>query len=264
MTHGNESIKMTTNLFDLGGRTALITGGGTGLGRQFARVLSEAGASVVLCARRVDKLRQTADEIRESGGKAICVPMDITDSAQVSAGFDAAKEFGDVSILINNAGTVAEPSLLELDEAQWDRVLDTNLKGAWLVAREAARRMIDAELAGTVINIASILGSAVQKGTGPYSASKAALLHMTRVMALEWARYRIRVNAIAPGYFATDMAQDFLETEAAKTMIKRVPQRRLGKLEDLSGAILLLASDASNYMTGTTVTVDGGHSMAVI
>jgi len=264
MTHGNESINMTTKLFDLGGRTALITGGGTGLGRQFARILSEAGASVVLCARRVDKLEETAAEIEDKGGNALCVPMDITDAGQIAAGFDKAEALGTVSILVNNAGTVAEPSLLELDEAQWDQVLDTNLKGAWLVAREAARRMIDADTKGTVINIASILGSAVQKGTGPYSASKAALLHMTRVMALEWARYRIRVNAIAPGYYATDMAEDFLETDAAKTMIKRVPQRRLGKLEDLSGTILLLASDASDYMTGTTITVDGGHSMAVI
>jgi NAD(P)-dependent dehydrogenase (short-subunit alcohol dehydrogenase family) len=255
---------MTTKLFDLSGRTALITGGGTGLGRQFARVLSGACASVVLCARRVDKLEETAAEIRDNGGNALCVPMDITDAGQIAAGFDAAKSLGPVSILVNNAGTVAEPSLLELDESEWDSVIDTNLKGAWLVAREATRRMISAEMTGTVINIASILGSAVQKGTGPYAVSKAALIHMTRVMALEWARYGVRVNAIAPGYFATDLAADFLDTDFARNMIKRVPQRRLGNLEDLSGPILLLASDASDYMTGTTITVDGGHSMAVI
>jgi NAD(P)-dependent dehydrogenase (short-subunit alcohol dehydrogenase family) len=255
---------MTTTLFDLSGQTALITGGGTGLGRQFANVLSKAGASVILCARRIDKLEETAEEINQSGGNAMCVAMDITNETQIAAGFDAAKGFGGVSILVNNAGTVAEPTLLELEESEWDKVLDTNLKGAWLVAREAARRMIEAGTGGSVINIASILGSAVQKGTGPYSASKAALIHMTRVMALEWAKYSIRVNAIAPGYFATDMASDFLETEVAQKMIKRIPQRRLGGLEDLSGAILLLASGASAYMTGTTITVDGGHSMAVI
>ena len=255
---------MITQLFDLSGRVALITGGGTGFGKHFATVLSKAGASVVLCARRAEKLQQAADEINESGGTAICIPMDVTDSAQVAAGFDAAKELGDVSILVNNAGIVAQPSLLELSEPEWDSVIDTNLKGAWLVAREAARRMIDSGTSGTVINIASILGSAVQKGTGPYSASKAALIHMTRVMALEWARYGIRVNAIAPGYFLTDLSHDFLETEAAKRMIKRVPQRRLGNPEDLSGTILLLASDASDHMTGTTITVDGGHSIAVI
>lgn len=255
---------MTANLFDLSGRTALITGGGTGLGKSFATVLSQAGASVVLCARRVDKLEQTASEINGAGGKAMSVPMDITDEDQIAKGFDAAEDFGNVSILVNNAGTVAEPSLLELDQADWDRVLDTNLKGAWLVAREAARRMISSGTPGTVINIASALGTAVQKGTGPYSASKAALIHMTRVMALEWARYQIRVNAIAPGYFATDMAEDFLESDLGQKMIKRIPQRRLGNLEDLSGVILLLASQASAYMTGTTITVDGGHSMPVI
>lgn len=255
---------MTAKLFDLSGQTALITGGGTGLGRQFANVLADAGAAVVLCARRVDKLEETAGEINASGGSAMCVPMDITDEDQIAKGFDAAEDFSNVSILVNNAGTVAEPTLLELEQADWDRVLDTNLKGAWLVAREAARRMIESGTPGSVINIASILGSAVQKGTGPYAASKAALIHMTRVMALEWARYQIRVNAIAPGYFATDMAADFLETDIAQRMIKRIPQRRLGKLEDLSGAVLLLASEASAYMTGTTITIDGGHSMAVI
>lgn len=255
---------MTTNLFDLSGRTALITGGGTGLGRQFARVLSEAGASVVLCARRVDKLEETAAEIRENGGNALCVPMDITDAEQIAAGFNSAESLGTVSILVNNAGTVAEPSLLELKESEWDTVLDTNLKGAWLVAREAVRRMSETNTAGSVINIASILGSAVMRGTGPYAASKAALIHMTRVMALEWARYNVRVNAIAPGYFVTDLAGDFLDTEFGKNMIKRIPQRRLGDPVDLSGTILLLASDASAYMTGSAITVDGGQSMAVI
>ena len=255
---------MSKNLFDLNGRCALITGGGTGLGRHFAKLLSEAGASVILCARRVDKLKQTADEINRAGGNALCVPMDVTNAEQISAGFDAAKGLAEISILVNNAGAVSEPLLLELDETDWSRVLDTNLKGAWMVARQAARRMIESGTPGSIINIASILGSAVQKGTGPYAASKAALIHMTRVMALEWAHYRIRVNAIAPGYIATDLAGDFLDSETGRNMIKRIPQRRLGKAEDLSGAMLLLASDASEHMTGTTITVDGGHSMAII
>lgn len=255
---------MNGNLFDLRGRTALITGGGTGLGRHFAMVLSQAGASVVLCARRAEKLEETASEIREMGGTALCVPMDITDARQIADGFDAAESLGTTSILINNAGTLAKPGLLELDEAVWDSVLDTNLKGAWLVAREATRRMIDADTKGTVINVASILGSAVQKGTGPYAASKAALIHMTRVMALEWARYGVRANAIAPGYFSTDFSTEFLNTDMGQNMVRRIPQRRLGNLENLSGPILLLASDASEYMTGTTITVDGGQSMAII
>ncbi len=255
---------MTTNYFDLRGRTALITGGGTGLGRHFAKVLSSAGAAVVLSARRVDKLEATAQDIGATGGKALCVPMDVTDEASIVAAFDAAADFGELSILVNNAGVAAEPLLMDLETSQWDSVLDTNLKGAWLVAREAARRMSGAQTAGSIVNIASILSRAVQKGTGPYAASKAALVQITRVMALEWARYSIRVNAIAPGYFATDMAEDFLESEFAQKMIRRIPQRRLGNLEDLSGAILLLASEASAYMTGTTITVDGGHSMPVI
>lgn len=255
---------MIDSIFNLAGKTALITGGGTGLGRHFAKVLSEAGATVILCARRVEKLQQTADEITGAGGKAFCYPMDVTDAASIAAAFEQAASHGVVSILVNNAGTVAEPSLLRLDEETWDGVQATNLKGAWMVAKEGVSRMVAAEEAGTVINIASILGTAVQKGTGPYSASKAALLHLTKNMAVEWARYGVRVNSIAPGYYATDMAEEFLESQAGQTMLKRIPQRRLGNVEDLSGAILLLSSSASAYMTGSCITVDGGHSLAVI
>ncbi len=252
------------NIFDLSGHLAVITGGGTGLGKRFAKVLSEAGASVVLCARRTDKLQETAAEINQAGGRALCVPMDVTDAAQVAAGFDAAQAFGQISILVNNAGVAGQSMLLDMHETEWDTVLDTNLKGAWLVAREAARRMIAAGTSGSIINIASILGYTAQKGTGPYAASKAGLIQMTRVMALEWAKYKIRANVIAPGYFATDMAEDFLTSETAKNMIKRIPQRRLGCPDQLDGTILLLASDASEYMTGTTIAVDGGHSLAGI
>lgn len=254
----------TNSLFDLTGKTALITGGGTGLGKHFATVLASAGATVVLCARRVDKLQQTADEINASGARAYCYVMDVTDAASISEAFDQAETHGGVDILVNNAGTVAQPSLLDLDEATWDSVQATNLKGAWMVAKEAVSRMINNKIPGTVINIASILGMAVQKGTGPYSASKAALLHLTKNMALEWARYEIRVNAIAPGYFTTDMAEEFLDSAAGQKMLKGIPQRRLGHVGDLSGPILLLASNASAYITGSCITVDGGHSMAQI
>lgn len=255
---------MTDSIFNLNGRTALITGGGTGLGRHFAKVLSGAGATVILCARRVEKLQQTADEVNAVGGQAFCYAMDVTDAASIAATFEQAAGHGVVSILVNNAGMVAEPSLLQLDGDTWDKVQATNLKGAWLVAKEAVTRMAASELPGTVINIASILGTAVQKGTGPYSASKAGLLHLTRTMAVEWARYGVRVNSIAPGYYSTDMADEFLESAAGKNMLKRIPQRRLGNVDDLSGVILLLASDASAYMTGSCVTVDGGLSLAVI
>lgn len=158
----------------------------------------------------------------------------------------------------------AGPTLLEVSESVWEPVQETNLKGAWLVATEAVRRMIRDEVAGSIINIASVLGVAVQKGTGPYSASKAGLLQLTRNMAVEWARHNIRVNAIAPGYYATDLAEHFLERLTGKAMLKRIPQRRLGNPEDLTGAILLLASDASADMTGSVITVDGGHSLALI
>jgi NAD(P)-dependent dehydrogenase (short-subunit alcohol dehydrogenase family) len=255
---------MTDSIFDLTGKTALITGGGTGLGKHFAQVLSGAGATVILCARRVDKLQQTVDEINSGGDKAYCYVMDVTSEASITEAFDQAAVHGPVDILVNNAGTVAQPSLLELDEATWDSVQATNLKGAWMVAKEAVTRMVDKETTGTVINIASILGMAVQKGTGPYSASKAALLHLTKNMAVEWARYGVRVNSIAPGYYATDLAEEFLESAQGQTMLRGIPQRRLGNVEDLSGAILLLASEASAYMTGTCITVDGGHSISVI
>lgn len=255
---------MTDSMFDLTGKTALITGGGTGLGKHFALVLSRAGATVILCARRVDKLQQTVDEINAGCGKAYCYVMDVTSDLSIAEAFEQAAVHGTVDILVNNAGTVAQPSLLELDEATWDSVQATNLKGAWMVAKEAVTRMVDNETPGTVINIASILGVAVQKGTGPYSASKAALLHLTENMAVEWARYGVRVNSIAPGYYATDLAEEFLQSSQGQAMLKRIPQRRLGNVEDLSGAILLLASRASAYMTGTCIIVDGGHSISVI
>lgn len=250
--------------FDLRGKSALITGGGTGLGLHFAEVLADAGARVILCARRAETIKASAAAIRDKGGDADCVTMDVTDAASISAAFDYAWASGPVNIVVNNAGMTAEPSLLEMTEEIWDQVMDTNLKGAWMVAREAVSRLAaHTDTSGAIVNIASILGSAAQRGTGPYGSSKAGLLHLTRIMALEWAKYGIRVNAIAPGYFATDMAEGFLTSDFAKSMIKRIPQRRMGNLDDLTGAILLLASSASAHMTGTTITVDGGHSMPV-
>lgn len=251
-------------LFSLQGKTILITGGATGLGKHFAQLYSEYGAHVIVCARRISKLQSLVAIIQEAGGIASYYAMDVTDAAQVQSVFQeiyASLDGGFVDVLVNNAGVVAEPMLLELEESQWDSVLDTNLKGAWLLAQEFARQLIARQQSGSVINIASILGVCAQKGTGPYGASKAGLVHLTRDMALEWARYAIRVNAILPGYYATDLAEDFLQTEQAKAMIKRIPQRRLGNVEDLSGAMLLLASDASRYMTGSTITIDGGQSI---
>jgi NAD(P)-dependent dehydrogenase (short-subunit alcohol dehydrogenase family) len=249
-------------LFDLSGRHALVTGGGTGLGRTFALALAGAGASVTLAARRSEPLEATAAAIRAAGGRADCAALDVSDSTRVAELFALLDT--PVDILVNNAGLAADRMLLDIDEDAWAQVMDVNLKGAWLVARAAAAAMIKTGRGGTIINIASVLGTAVQKGTQPYSAAKAALLHLTRGMALEWSRHGIRVNAIAPGYYHTDMAAGFLDSDAGQRMVKRIPVRRLGDPEELSGALLLLASDASSYMTGSVITVDGGLSLAVV
>ena len=251
-------------IFDMSGETAMITGGGSGLGKQFATVLAQAGARVIVCARRVDKLEQTAESIREQGGNAHCLPIDVTNLDSVTEAFERCQADSPVTVLVNNAGTASDAMLLDLSERDWDRIVDTNLKGAWLVARGAAEQMIRHGDGGSIINIASVLGMSAQKGTGAYAAAKAGLLHLTRAMALEWARHNIRVNAIAPGYYRTEMAKDYLDSDVGQKMIKRIPQRRLGNPAEMNGAILLLASAASTYMTGSVLTVDGGLSMSVI
>jgi NAD(P)-dependent dehydrogenase (short-subunit alcohol dehydrogenase family) len=252
----------TAPIFHLFGKRALVTGGGTGLGHRFALTLARAGADVVLAARRREPLEATADEIRSLGRQASCVSLDVTDSARIATAF--ANEIGAVDVLVNNAGTAGPGSLLEMDEETWDRVLDVNVKGAWLVTRAAVRGMIERGAGGSIVNVASVLGVAVQKWTANYPASKAALLQLTRAMALDWARYGIRVNAVLPGYFATEMSTGYLASDAGKAMLKRMPMRRLGDPAELDGALLLLASDASRYMTGSTITVDGGLSIPCV
>jgi len=250
------------DLFRLDGRCALVTGASGSLGRHFAGVLARAGAAVALAARRLDRLEIIAAEIGAAGGEATVVALDVTDSAGIGAAFAAAEErLGPVTVLVNNAGLTVTKPLLEHDEADWDKVMDTNLKGAWLVAQEAAQRMAAAG-GGNIINIASILGLRLAGSVPVYCISKAGLIHLTRVMALELVRYGIRVNALAPGYIETDINRDFFAGEAGQRLIKRIPQRRLGQLEDLDGALLYLASDASRYMTGSVVTVDGGHMVS--
>ena len=249
-------------LFDLTGRTALVTGGGSGLGRQFALTLANAGADVVIAARRREPLEATAAEVRALGRSAHCVSVDVGDAARVAAVL--ADEIGPVDILVNNAGAAGPGTLLDLDETTWDRVMDVNVKGAWLVAQAVVRGMIQRKSGGAIVNVASVLGLAVQKWTANYPASKAALIHLTRAMAVEWARYGIRVNALVPGYFATEMSAGYLESEAGGAMLKRMPMRRLGDPAELGGPLLLLVSDASRYMTGSTVTVDGGLSVPCI
>jgi len=246
--------------FGLNGRRALVTGASSGLGRHFALTLAQAGASVIVAARSVDKLAETVAEIEAAGGKAVAVPLDVTDLASVRSGFDRIESAGGVAdVIVNNAGLAVSRPLFEQTEADWDSVLDTNLKGAWLVAQEGARRLVAAKRTGSIVNIASITGERVAGGVVPYCTSKAGVMHLTRAMALELARHGIRVNALAPGYVQTELNRDFLASEAGERLKSRIPQRRFGLPEELDGALLLLASDAGAYITGSTVFADGGH-----
>jgi len=249
-----------TSTFDLTGKIALVTGASSGIGRRFAITLAGAGAAVAACARRTDKLAATVAEIEAAGGRAIGVAMDVTDAGSVARAFDAVgSELGPVTVLVNNAGVSGRFPALEMTEADWDRVIDANLKGAWTVAQAAARRMAAAKTGGVIVNTASILGLRVSKGVLPYAVSKAGVVQMTKALALELAKHNIRVNALAPGYFETDLNREFLKSDAAQAMIKNVPMRRVGDHDELTGPLLLLASDASSYITGVVLAVDGGH-----
>jgi NAD(P)-dependent dehydrogenase (short-subunit alcohol dehydrogenase family) len=223
-------------------------------------VLHGAGARVALAARRVEA---TAALVAELGPRAASVPLDVTDAASIPAAFDAAEAAlgGPCDILVNNAGIAVTKPLLQQQAEDWDGVMAVNLRGCFLVGQEAARRMAAAKLPGSIINIASVLGERIIPGVAGYTAAKAGLLHLTRQMAVELARFSIRVNAIAPGYVATDINRDYFASEPGQAMIKRIPQRRLGSPDDLTGPLLLLASAAGAHMTGATVTVDGGHSV---
>ena len=246
--------------FDLNGRTALVTGASSGLGRHFALTLAAHGVRVALAARRIERLEALADEIREAGGAAHPVRMDVTDARSVEDGLDAVRDMlGVPDILVNNAGIARPAPTLDVTEADWAAVVGTNLEGAWRVAQGTARRMVDASRPGTIVNVLSIVAFGVANGLGPYAASKAGLLQLTRTMAMELARHRIRVNAIAPGYILSDMNREYFASDAGQAMTDRIPQRRIGDPSELDGTLLLLASDASSYMTGSTIVVDGGH-----
>ena len=241
----------------LNGKTALVTGASGGLGLHFAKCLAAHGAAVILSARRGAVLDQACGEIRAAGGAARALEMDVSSADSVTAAF-ATLEDG-LDILVNNAGVTTTQRAQDLQEAVWDKILDTNLKGAFLVAQAAARGMKATGRGGAIVNIASILGLRVAGGVSPYAASKAGLIQLTKALALEWARDRIRVNALCPGYIETDLNRDFFASDAGEALIKRIPQRRLGKPEELDGALLLLCSDAGAYITGAEIPVDGGH-----
>jgi NAD(P)-dependent dehydrogenase (short-subunit alcohol dehydrogenase family) len=251
--------------FDLAGQVALVTGASSGIGRHLAGLLAAAGAKVALAARRADRLAEAAREIEAAGGRCLPIALDVTRSESVAGAVAAAESgLGPLTILVNNAGvTVAKP-VLQHTEEEWDHVLDTNLKGAWLMAREFAQHLVDRRRPGRIVNIASVLGVRTIAWVPSYSAAKAGLIHLTHVLAMELARYGILVNAIAPGYVETDFNRDFLRSEAGKKLEARIPLRRVGRADDLDGAMLLLASPAGAYITGAVIAVDGGHGVAPI
>ena len=251
--------------FDLQGQVALVTGASSGIGRHLAELLAAAGAKVALAARRADRLAEAAREIEAAGGRCLPIALDVTRSDSVAAAVAAAETgLGPLTILVNNAGvTVAKP-VLQHTEEEWDYVLDTNLKGAWLMAREFAQHLVDRGRPGRIVNIASVLGVRTIAWVPSYSAAKAGLIHLTHVLAMELARHGILVNAIAPGYVETDFNRDFLRSEAGKKLEARIPLRRVGRPDDLDGAMLLLASPAGAYITGAVIAVDGGHGVAPI
>lgn len=252
---------MNQQRFDLSGKTALITGASSGLGAHFAHVLAAAGARVVVAARRVERLEQLVADLQQQGHQALAISMDVTDADSVNRGFTLAEQqWGLMDIIVNNAGIGDPVMFLNMNEGNWSSMMSTNLDGAWRVAHRASIALATAGQGGSIINIASILGLRVGTALSHYAVAKAGVVQLTKGMAMELARNKIRVNAIAPGYFQTEMNSDYFETAKGQEYVKsKVPMRRLGQLHELDGPLLLLASEAGSFMTGTIINVDGGH-----
>jgi NAD(P)-dependent dehydrogenase (short-subunit alcohol dehydrogenase family) len=265
MTHAPTAPRAepgAASMFSLAGRVALVTGASSGFGAHFAAVLARAGAKVACVARRADRVEAVARAIRETGGEAFACAMDVTELASIEEGFTAVEAaLGTVDVLVNNAGLSAAAPFPEMTDGQWTSVLDVNLSAPWRVSREMSQRLIAKGRPGSIVNIASILGHLAKAMFINYGTSKGALIHMTQYMALDLLPHGIRVNAIAPGYFPTDMTNPFFESEPGRREVAALPPGRLGRLEELDGPLLLLASEASSYMNGTVVTVDYGHSV---
>jgi NAD(P)-dependent dehydrogenase (short-subunit alcohol dehydrogenase family) len=248
----------------LRGKRVFITGASSGLGEHFARLVARHGASVAIGARRRDRLDALLADLQPAEA-SVALDLDVADEASVERAIAAAEEaIGPLDVLVNNAGIADGGAALDTSTEAFDRVIDINLRGVWLMSTAAARRWRDEKRGGAIVNIASILGTRVAGNVAAYAVSKAGVIQMTEVHALEWARYGIRVNALAPGYFATDLNATFFESEPGLAMIRRIPMRRLGRMDDFDGAFLLLATDAARWMTGSTVTVDGGHLLSTL
>ncbi len=251
--------------FAIAGRVALVTGASSGLGLHFARMLAAAGAKVALVARRADRVAAAAEALRAAGHTAAHWRMDVTDGDSVAAALDAvAATFGEIDILVNNAGITVTRRFLDLDFADWQAVIDTNLNGVARVGQAVAKRMAARGQGGAIVNIASILGERPAAQVAPYAAAKAAVISLTGTMAIELARHGIRVNALAPGYVETELNAAFLAGPGGQALVKRVPMRRFCKPEDLDGPLLLLVSDAGRFVTGATLPVDGGHVLSLL
>jgi NAD(P)-dependent dehydrogenase (short-subunit alcohol dehydrogenase family) len=250
-------------IFDLKGRVAMVTGASSGLGARFAQVLAANGAAVALVARRADRLRDLQQQIEKAGGKAIAVEGDVLDRASMTRAFDQIENaLGTVTILVNNAGVAHSTRATDVTEEEWRRVVGTNLDAVFYNAQEAAKRMLAAGKKGSIVNIASVLGFGVSKGTVAYSTAKAGVVQLTKALGLELAFKGVRVNAIAPGWFVTEINRDYL-TGAGAGLTRDIPVGRFGQDGDLDGALLLLVSDAGSYMAGATVVVDGGQMVAL-
>jgi 3-oxoacyl-[acyl-carrier protein] reductase len=253
-----------TEIFSLSGRVALVTGASSGLGARFAQVLAANGASVALVARRKERLDELQKTLAAGGAKAVAIEADVTDRDAMTRAFDQAEQaFGTVTILVNNAGVAHSTRAVDLSAEEYRKVVGTNLDAVFFTAQEAAKRMLAANARGAIVNIASVLGLNVAKGTAAYAIAKAGVIQMTKALALELAFKGVRVNAIAPGWFVTEINHDYLTSEAGQKLTRDIPIGRFGKDGDLDGALLLLASDAGSYMTGATVVVDGGQIVAI-
>ncbi len=256
---------MTSTLFDIDGKIALVTGASSGIGAHFCKVLAAAGVKVIACARRQDKLNSLVAEIRKAGGEAEAVTMDVCSRNSIIKAFDDAERlFGTPDIISSNAGVAVVKPFTELTEDNWDLVSNTDFKSIFSVGQEAAQRLIKANKSGSIINTASVLGLGVSPGQSAYSSAKAGVIQLTKNMALDLLRHNIRVNAICPGYFQTEMNSEFFASEAGIKYINTMPARRLGKLDELNGILILLASEASSFMSGTAIPVDACHSVRII